>query len=403
MRVLTGELEPYDVVRSANTSKRIAFGIVSMFPGGGLQRDCLAIAERVRRRGHEVVIHACRAHGVDAPLTLLPNDCYLNHAVQRAFARDFAAETAGRFDLVVGFDKLVGLDVLYCADPSVRHRVRRSPYLHALPRYRAYAALERDAFGAGSRTRIMMLSQKQRLEYLGAWNTDPDRVSLLPPTVAAGRHRPQFRAAPARRRMRDSLGCGGADWVWLSACVQPRTKGLDRVVRALAGCAEAQLMIAGLHENDAHALPLVRLARRLGVGPRIAWLGHREDIPQLMAAADLLVHPARYDTTGTVILEAIVNGLPVITTAACGYAEHVAAAGSGIVIPEPFRPAALRAALELAREPGRRAEWAASADRYGQSAWLYEGHARAADTILAACGAGEEAGSHGAPLRLACA
>jgi hypothetical protein len=72
-------------------------------------------------------------------------------------------------------------------------------------------------------------------------------------------------------------------------------------------------------------------------------------------------------------------------------------------MPEPFRPAALRAALELAREPGRRAEWAASADRYGQSAWLYEGHARAADTILAACGAGEEAGSHGAPLRLACA
>ena len=42
-------------------------------------------------------------------------------------------------------DKLVDLDMLYCADPSVRYRARRRPYLHALPRYRAYAALEQSA------------------------------------------------------------------------------------------------------------------------------------------------------------------------------------------------------------------------------------------------------------------
>ena len=64
----------------------------------------------------------------------------------------------------------------------------------------------------------------------------------------------------------------------------------------------------------------------LGLADRISFLGHREDIPELMAAADLLVHPARHDTTGTVILEAVVNGLPVITTSTCGYAHHVEAA-----------------------------------------------------------------------------
>ena len=42
----------------------------------------------------------------------------------------------------------------------------------------------------------------------------------------------------------------------------------------------------------------------VGVRDRMRLLGVREDIPELMAAADLLVHPARTETTGTVILEA---------------------------------------------------------------------------------------------------
>lgn len=364
---------------------RIAFGIVSLFPGGGLQRDCLAIAELVRNRGQVVDIYACRSQDLgDTPITLLPNDCYANHAIQYAFAREFLAAAAGKYDLVVGFDKLLDLDVLYCADPSVRYRARRQPYLYALSRYRTYAALERSSFGPGSRTRILVLGREQRHEYLAAWDTDPERVQLLPPTVTAARHRPEYRSQDARRKMRAALGCGEPDWVLMSVCVQPRTKGLDRVIRALPQVSGARLLVAGLSEDDLHAASALRLARRMGVSERIHWLGHREDIPQIMAAADLLVHPARYDTTGTVILEAIVNGLPVISSAACGYAEHVDLAGAGIVLEEPFDPRKLVAALAAARDPARHAAWTAAAAAYGESTWLYEGHTRAADTIVAA-------------------
>lgn len=101
-----------------------------------------------------------------------------------------------------------------------------------------------------------------------------------------------------------------------------------------------------------------------------------------MAAADLFVHPARYDTTGTVILEAVVNGLPVITTAACGYATHVSSAGSGIVIQHPFRRRSLIAALQAARDPAVRAEWSKSGSEYGKQASLYEGTSRATDFIV---------------------
>jgi UDP-glucose:(heptosyl)LPS alpha-1,3-glucosyltransferase len=103
-----------------------------------------------------------------------------------------------------------------------------------------------------------------------------------------------------------------------------------------------------------------------------------------MAAADLFVHPARHDTTGTVILEAIVNGLPVITTSNCGYARHVASADAGIVLQDPFYTRSLLKALELARDASRLLAWSTSARQYGETEELYEGKTRAAQLIVAA-------------------
>jgi UDP-glucose:(heptosyl)LPS alpha-1,3-glucosyltransferase len=103
-----------------------------------------------------------------------------------------------------------------------------------------------------------------------------------------------------------------------------------------------------------------------------------------MATADLLLHPARYDTTGTVILEALVNGLPVVTTDACGYAAHVTAAAAGLVIPEPFRQRALISALAEAQSSERRVTWSRNGVAYGERMDLYSGLDRAADIIAAA-------------------
>ena len=165
----------------------------------------------------------------------------------------------------------------------------------------------------------------------------------------------------------------------------PFTKGLDRSLLALREFPTAKLVVAGLSPAGSRsARALSARAGRLGIGDRIRWVGHREDIPELMSAADLLVHPARNDTTGTVILEAVANGLPSIASAACGYASHVAAADAGIVLEEPFAFASFKAALAAAEDAGRRARWSAAASSYGERPFLYEGRARAADIILAA-------------------
>src|SRR4051794_11463376 len=128
---------------------RIAFGIVSLFPGGGLQRDCIEIAKLVQAGGHEVVIYTCRLREFgfadEIPVLVLQNDAKTNHQRQYTFALDFSRHTADRYDLIVGFDKLLNLDVLYCADPSIAYRLKNRPYLHFLSRYRTFRKLERSS------------------------------------------------------------------------------------------------------------------------------------------------------------------------------------------------------------------------------------------------------------------
>ena len=365
----------------------IAFGIVRLFPGGGLQRDCLEIAKLVRGHGRDVTIFAESVSDDVAldgiPVVTLANNAATNHGRQHQFALDFLREASARCDLTVGFNKLLGLDVLYCADGSVYDRLRKQPYLKLLPRYRKYLAIEKDSFAPQHKTKSILLSRSQLLQYWTAWNTESQRLYLLPPTLAAARRKPEHRSDGTRARLRGSLGLKDADLTWMTVAVQPKTKGTDRVIDALAAFPDATLLIAGMKDTDKAAAQPLAQARRLGVASRIKWLGHREDIAELMAAADLLLHPSRYDTTGTVILEAIVNGLPVIATAACGYASHVEAAPAGAVIKEPFDAKSFAAAIGLAKPPVL-ADWSQAGIAYGRRAGLVEGRQCAAQIILAA-------------------
>jgi UDP-glucose:(heptosyl)LPS alpha-1,3-glucosyltransferase len=373
-----------------NAPMRIAFAIMKLFPGGGLQRDCVEIARLVRARGHEVVVFTSHKDASDfaddLAIAILPVRQTTNHGMQDEFASMFSVATAPQnFDLRVGFDKLTHLDLLYCADPSIYGRMRKQRLLYLLPRYRTFLALERSTFGAAGRTKVLMLSHRQMNEYWNAWLATPERLAVLPPTISRARRRPELRADGVRAALRARLGFAPRDWVWIAVGVQPRTKGLDRTIRAMRVFPAAKLLVVGLTESSTHASKeIVSRAKRYGLTDRINWLGHHEDIPELMAAADLLVHPARRDTTGTVILEALVNGAPAVVTSICGYAQHVDAAQAGIVIDEPFGFNAFLAALAAAQDAGRRARWSAAGVQYGTQSFLYEGHARAAELILSA-------------------
>ncbi len=103
-----------------------------------------------------------------------------------------------------------------------------------------------------------------------------------------------------------------------------RRKGFDTVYAAWKAMCRRS-------EWDAHLL-VVGAGRELGrwraltnhdgMARRITFLGYRTDVPALLAAADALVHPARYEAYGLAVHEAICSGVPVIVSSAAGIAER---------------------------------------------------------------------------------
>ena len=63
-------------------------------------------------------------------------------------------------------------------------------------------------------------------------------------------------------------------------------------------------------------------AREKGLTERIHFLGFRKDVPEVLAACDVLVHPARYEAYGLGVHEALCRGIPALVSAQAGVAER---------------------------------------------------------------------------------
>lgn len=107
---------------------------------------------------------------------------------------------------------------------------------------------------------------------------------------------------------------------------------------------DARLLVAG----SGASLPLhERAARESGLGESIRFLGFRSDIPRILAAADLLVSPVRYEAYGLNVHEALCRGIPVLVSADSGVAERLPddAESASMKLPQGFGPALLAESL----------------------------------------------------------
>ncbi len=365
---------------------RIAIGIKRLMPRGGLEDHAIRLAGELASRGHEVVLHTTtKVPDPGIATVLLPAaPRRTNHRRMAAFADAFGRAVAGKFDRIVGLQPMPGLDVLLLAD-HLRDRPDAPRWKRLLPRFHTFARLEAACFGPGARTRIMGLARPQMLAYAARYPESRTRIVILPPTISADRHRPHLRQAELRAAARRRLDIDDSAKVWLWLGLQPRIKGLDRAVEALASVADAVLVVGGVPRDDRRARPILRQAARLGVADRVRWPGFLagDELFAAIAAADALAHPSRFDVTGAVILEALVNGLPAVATAECGFAHHITESGAGRVIPSPFDAATFAAMLAEVCGP-ENAALSARGIAYGDRPLLYSGLAVACDLIEAA-------------------
>jgi glycosyltransferase involved in cell wall biosynthesis len=130
-------------------------------------------------------------------------------------------------------------------------------------------------------------------------------------------------------------------------------KGLDIALEALARLQNerAVLVVAG---DGPERGRLVELARRLGVGDRVLLPGRAGDVGPLLERASLLVHPARWEGFGLVLLEAMLAGRAVVATEVSAIPEVVVDGETGLLVP-PDDPQALARAIDrLLSDDGER-------------------------------------------------
>jgi glycosyltransferase involved in cell wall biosynthesis len=187
------------------------------------------------------------------------------------------------------------------------------------------------------------------VDYAIAKDWPRERITYLPNFV------PDSAAAAAAA---GSVATGGRAPLALALGRLHPNKGFELLLEALAATREITLWIAGDGPLRAR---LERLATRLGITGRVRFLGWREDVPRLLAAADLLVCPSLYEPLGNVVIEAWSARLPVVATASDGPAGLIQDGESGILVPLPGSrgggPQALADAIErVCADPALRAK-----------------------------------------------
>jgi glycosyltransferase involved in cell wall biosynthesis len=122
-------------------------------------------------------------------------------------------------------------------------------------------------------------------------------------------------------------------------------KGHDVLLQALAHLLTwwpaTRLQIVG---DGPERERLIARAEQLGVSDAIEFLGHREDVPALLAQADICVVPSHSEAFPNAALEAMAAGLPVVASATGGLLELVRHNRTGLLVP-PSDPTQLANAL----------------------------------------------------------
>lgn len=148
-----------------------------------------------------------------------------------------------------------------------------------------------------------------------------NRVHYLPNFAA------EAKAAPARREAFSTPAHGP---VILALGRLHENKAFDVLIEAMHKVPDAYLWLAGEGPRRAE---LEAQASHLGLMPRIRFLGWRDDVASLFAAADLFVCPSRHEPLGNVVIEAWAQGVPVVAAASQGPRQLIADGTDGVLVP----------------------------------------------------------------------
>jgi glycosyltransferase involved in cell wall biosynthesis len=195
--------------------------------------------------------------------------------------------------------------------------------------------------------------------YVSSLGLPADRITV----IERGRDPSRLGTPNAERRAaaRDALGLASDAEVLINVARQEYQKGqlclLDAFAQLAARRPRLVLLVAGRDGNL--TAELRQRHAELGLGDRVRFLGHRTDVPDLLAASDIFVFPSLFEGLGCAVIEAMALGLPVVASDIPALREVVEVGRTGDLV-EPESAPTLAAALEsLLNSPARRAAYGA--------------------------------------------
>lgn len=192
-----------------------------------------------------------------------------------------------------------------------------------------------EAWGCRRAAAVITLTERAATTVRADGGLAPERVHVIPSGVDPARF-----AGVAR----DPLPASGLPRVLFVGRLH-RAKGVDTLLRALPLLRRpASVVLVG---DGPERTSLDRLAVSLGVRDRVAFLGFlpHDQVPAALAYGDIVVLPSRYEELGSVLVEAMHAGRPVVASRTGGIPALVTDGVNGLLTPVGD-PAALAAALD---------------------------------------------------------
>jgi glycosyltransferase involved in cell wall biosynthesis len=302
------------------------------------------VQERVLRAGFDVrFVRSRHFLGRVRELSAIADEWKPDLIHTTIFESDLVGRLAGRR---IGCRVLTSLvntsyDPVRLADPSVR-------------RWKLRAAQAADGWTARRwNTCFHAITNTVKEAAVRDLRVDPELITVIPrgrDAASLGDPGPE-----RRRQTRQRLAIPVDATVVLNVGRQEYQKGqqilLDAAAELLPRDRNLVFLIAGRPGNETNNL--VSLHDDLRLGERVRFLGHRDDVPDLLAAADVFVFPSLYEGLGGAVIEAMFLGLPIVASDLPVMREVVEEDGNALLFQRGSASALAKALGDVLGDRGR--------------------------------------------------
>lgn len=298
----------------------------------------------------------------------------------------------GSFDLVHAISPCQGADVYQPRGGTVAESIERNIALCApgtAQRFKRHAnwfnfkqrymlGVERKLLGQRNGPTVVAISNYVVRQLKQHYDLSDDRICKIYNGVDADPTPPSQREVD-RKTIRNEFGISADDLLVLVVAHNFRLKGVHRWMEAVAllrrrGISDVRTLVVG--RGDSHRWH--RLADRLGVSKVLTFVGPSERVRVFHHASDVLVHATYYDPCSRVVLEAMVAGVPCVTTRWDGASEMIVDGKSGFVLADPGDVDALAQRVTSLRDARKQREMGIAAAKIAEQVSM----ARHADEMI---------------------